>query len=458
VVSQVGALGRHLALVGFMGAGKSTIGREVAERAHRHFVDTDAEIERRHGPIPQLFERGEEEFRRLEEQVIAEALAGPPSVLALGGGAVLSEKTRERLAAHAFAVHVEVDVATAWERVRGSDRPLARDEGDFRRLFAARQEVYAAVSQGLAEDADGALLAGLRIQVGGPVPKVAGPSAVVADEHVLTLYPSPAEGPVHPVPAGEHAKTSGVLERLWSEVDLGREGMLVAFGGGSTTDVAGFVAATYLRGVDWMAVPTTLLGQVDAAIGGKTGIDTAEGKNFAGAFHFPSAVVLDGSYLGTLPEAERRAGMSEVVKTGLLAGEEVWALGQDELIRACAAYKAGVVLSDPFEREGRRTVLNLGHTFAHALETGSGYRVSHGDAVALGLLAALRLSGLPTDPVEELLSPEPVAADRDSAWAALKRDKKGEGVFVLLEGPGRPVVTTVPDDEARAALDALIRK
>jgi 3-dehydroquinate synthetase len=205
-------------------------------------------------------------------------------------------------------------------------------------------------------------------------------------------------------------------------------------------------------------MPTTLLGQVDAAIGGKTGIDTAVGKNLAGTFHFPRLVLLDSAYLTTLPHAERRAGMAEVVKTGLLAGEEVWSLAEEDMIRACAAYKAGVVLSDPYEREGRRTILNLGHTFAHALETGSGYRVAHGEAVALGLLAALRLSGLPTDSVDELLRPEPVTADREAAWAALKRDKKGEGVFVLLEAPGRPVVTRLPDREARQALEALIRK
>jgi 3-dehydroquinate synthetase len=150
--------------------------------------------------------------------------------------------------------------------------------------------------------------------------------------------------------------------------------------------------------------------------------------------------------------------MAEVVKTGLLAGREVWKLPEEEMIRACAAYKAGVVLSDPYETEGRRTVLNLGHTFAHALEAGSGFRVGHGEAVALGLMAALRLSGLPTDAVEDVLAPDPVEADPDVAWAALKRDKKGEGVFVLLEEPGRPIVTAVPDDDARGALAALIRQ
>jgi shikimate kinase/3-dehydroquinate synthase len=459
VVSQVGALGKHLALLGFMGAGKSTIGLEVAERVARPFVDTDAEIERLHGPIPELFQRGEPEFRRLEEQVVAEALAGPLSVIALGGGAVLSERTRERLRAHAFALHVDVDVSEAWARVRGSDRPLARDQEEFGRLYDDRRTVYAEVADEVVGDAEDTLLASLAVRVErGATPSVDGPVAVVADEHVLTLHSPPVEAPVHTVQAGELAKTQDTVKRLWAELGLARDGTLVAFGGGSTSDLTGYVASTFLRGIEWIAMPTTLLGQVDAAIGGKTGIDTAVGKNLAGTFHFPRLVLLDSAYLTTLPHAERRAGMAEVVKTGLLAGEEVWSLAEEDMIRACAAYKAGVVLSDPYEREGRRTILNLGHTFAHALETGSGYRVAHGEAVALGLLAALRLSGLPTDSVDELLRPEPVTADREAAWAALKRDKKGEGVFVLLEAPGRPVVTRLPDREARQALEALIRK
>jgi shikimate kinase / 3-dehydroquinate synthase len=456
LVSQIGAIGKHLALIGFMGAGKSTIGREVAKRTARPFLDTDAEIERLHGPIPELFESGEPEFRRLEEQVVAEALAGPPAVIALGGGAVLSETTRTRLEAHAFRVFVDVDVATAWERVRDSDRPLARDENEFRKLFERRFPIYMAFGDAVATDAEGVVLSALRVAIPGGV-LVAGPFVVVGDEHVLKLHPEP-EARVLKIPAGEQAKSLDVVRRLWAELDLPREGAILAVGGGSTTDVAGYVAATYLRGIRWHAVPTTLTGMVDAAIGGKTGINTEGGKNLAGAFHFPESVAIDPAYLTTLPEAERRAGMAEVVKTGLLVGEEVWSLPEEEMIRACAAFKAGVVLSDPFEREGRRTILNLGHTFAHALEKGSGYTVTHGQAVALGLLAALRVSGLPTDPVDELLRPEPVTADLDAAWAALKRDKKGQGVFVLLEAPGKPLVTSIPDDQAREALASLIRK
>jgi shikimate kinase/3-dehydroquinate synthase len=454
----VGALGRHLALAGFMGAGKSTVGRKVAKLTHRPFVDLDAEIEARHGPIPELFEQGEPEFRRLEENVLAEALAGVDSVIALGGGAVLSPLNRERLKARAFTVHLEVDVKDAWERARGSNRPLARSEEEFRRLYDSRRRVYAETAEAAAEDAEGVLLAALGIRVGrGERPEV-GSAALIADERVLKLHPFEVDGETHSIPAGEAAKTLEVVQRLVEELRLSRDGTIVAFGGGSTTDVAGFVAATYLRGVPWIAVPTTLTGMVDAAIGGKTGINTSEGKNLAGAFHFPQAVVTDPDYLGTLPDEERRAGMAEVVKTGLLSGQEVWSLPEDEMIRACAAFKAAVVVSDPYQTEGPRAIHNLGHTFAHALEAGSGYAVRHGDAVALGLLAALRLSGQPTDEVEEILRPQPIEADAGAAWAALKRDKKGEGVFVLLEAAGKPVVTTVSDDEARAALNALIRQ
>lgn len=447
-----------------MGSGKSTVGVRVAELTRRSFVDLDGLIERRHGPIPELFRRGEPGFRKIEEETLAEVLAGPESVIALGGGAVLSPLNRERLAARAFTVYLDVAVETAWERVRGSDRPLAQREDEFRRLYASRRQVYAAAADGTARDAEGVLLAclGVIVRPGGlsqlhDVVPLEPEVALIADERVLGLCPPtfrPAS--IHPLPSGEAAKTFATAERLWDELSLSREGTILALGGGSTTDVAGFVAATYLRGVRWIAVPTTLTGQVDAAIGGKTGINTADGKNLAGAFHFPRSVVIDPDVLATLPEWERRAGMAEVVKTGLLAGREVWALSEEEMIRACAAYKAAVVLSDPYESEGRRTILNLGHTFAHALEAGSGYAVSHGEAVALGLLAALRLSRLPTDVVEEILQPQPVRADRDAAWAALKRDKKGAGVFVLLEAPGEPIVTTVPDVDARLALDALI--
>ena len=233
----------------------------------------------------------------------------------------------------------------------------------------------------------------------------------------------------------------------------------MALGGGISDRCAGFVAATYLRGIEWVAVPTTLVGQVDAAIGGKTGVDIPEGKNLVGAFHWPRRTVVDPGLLETLPPRERCNGLAEAVKTGLLVGEPLWELPEPELVRRCAAFKAGVCVRDRYE-QGPRAVLNLGHTFAHALEAASSFELAHGDAVALGLLAALRLSGLDTAVVEEVFSPVPVTADRERAWAALARDKKslgGRPRLVLLEAPGRPVTSVeLPDEEVCGALDALI--
>jgi shikimate kinase/3-dehydroquinate synthase len=451
----VGAVDKHLALIGFMGAGKTTVGRELSELTWRPFVDTDEEIEKRFGPIPELFERDEAEFRRIEEQVVAEALAGPKAVIALGGGAVLSEATRERLSRSAFVTWLPVDEETAWSRVSGSRRPLARDRERFGRLFDERreQQLYVRVANVSGEDAESVLLWALGISVGYPARVDA---AVIVDERVSALHDIeiPALS-THVVPSGEAAKTLAVVERLWNELPIGRHGCIAGVGGGSTTDVAGFVAATHLRGVEWYAMPTTLVGMVDAAIGGKTGINTEDGKNLAGAFYFPREVLIDLNFLSTLPEEERRAGMAEVVKTGLLAGEPMWELPDEEMIRACAAFKSAVVISDPYEREGRRAILNLGHTFGHALEAASGYELRHGDAVALGLLAALRISDRATDVVEEVLAPEPVRVDRDRAWDALLRDKKGALNLVLLGDEGG-YLTSVPERDVRSALDELI--
>jgi shikimate kinase / 3-dehydroquinate synthase len=467
VVSQVGAIGKHIALIGFMGAGKSTVGKEVAQATGRPFVDADEEIEKRHGPIAEIFEeRGEAEFRHIEEGIVRGLLREhEPAVLALGGGAVLFEAVRKDLEKRAYTVWIAVEESVAWDRVEGSGRPLARDRESLQRLFEDRQQIYERASDAIAEDSEGVLLRSLHVAIAPgrlsrPLSLGSRPIALVADARVAGLHELKLSGVVstHPLPGGEAAKQQAVLNDLWNSFAIGRDGAVVAFGGGTTTDVAGFAAAVYARGVPWIALPTTLVGQVDAAIGGKTAVDIERGKNLVGAFHYPNGVIVDHELLATLPERERRNGMAEVVKTGLLAGKNVWELPEQKLVRACAAFKCGVCLADPFEETGRRTVLNLGHTFAHALEAGSGYRVAHGEAVALGLLAALRLSDQPTDVVEEILRPEPVEVDREAAWAALKRDKKGEGVFVLLEGPGRPLVTAVPDGEARRALEALVRK
>ena len=448
-----------------MGAGKSTLGQQVATMLGRSFTDIDEDIELAEGPIPEVFKRsGQRKFRELETAFIRGSLLDPdPSVIAVGGGAVERQAVRNMLRERALTVLVDVDVDTAWERVRGSDRPLAQDETDFRKLYAKRARLYQRSADAVARDAYDVVLAaaGITVEPGSferLEAMVEAPVEVVTDPEVHKLHAPPFEASTHVLPQGEEAKTVAVAERLWRDLRLDRSGALVAIGGGCVTDIAGFVAATYLRGIDWVAVPTTLVGQVDASIGGKTAINLPEGKNLVGAFHWPKRVLIDPDLLETLPDRQQRDGLAEVVKTGLLAGEALWELPRNELVRRCAVFKTLVCNWDPFDRFDRQT-LNLGHTFAHALEAGSKGAVTHGEAVALGLLAALRLSGRPTDVVEEILAPKPVRADRNRAWEALQRDKKstrGELTLVLLDEHGG-VLAPVPADDVRRALDELIQ-
>jgi shikimate kinase/3-dehydroquinate synthase len=470
------ALDRHIVLVGFMGAGKSTYGRKFATKIGRRFVDIDSEIARHGDSIATIFERdGETVFRAREVDELRTALAaGERLVVAVGGGAVETEDVR-RLLHTACVIWIEVDPSTAWSRVSHSDRPLARDEASFTALWERRQPLYGAVADATATDLDGIALAaaGVHVERGslellGSLVPGDGSVELVADVHVAGIHGVEAQlalgerlVAVHEVPSGEPAKAASVLDRLWRSLRMGRDGTVVALGGGTTTDLAGLAAATYMRGVAWVPVPTTLVGQVDAAIGGKTAIDVPGGKNLVGAFHWPARVVLDPALLGTLPDAERRNGLAEIVKTGLLVGEPLWELPEPEQVRRCAAFKSAICLADPHDR-GVRNQLNLGHTFAHALEAAAGFELPHGEAVALGLLAALRLSGLPEQAtiVEEVLTPVRPRVDRDAAWAALGRDKKAAGGrlrLVLLEAPGRPLIGVErPDADVRAALDSLI--
>jgi shikimate kinase/3-dehydroquinate synthase len=441
----------------------------LSPRLDRPVIEVDREIEARYRErIPQIFEtEGEVAFRRVEASVLGEALGRRrPAIVDLGAGAATFVDNHELLAAEAFTVLLDVDPGTAWERVRGTDRPLAQDETAFRGLFAERAPVYREVADATVAsgDVDGAVLAaaGVHHEAGalerlGELVPGDGPVALVADATVLALHGAVATKALagrlvstHEVPAGEAAKQLPVAGRLWSELTLDREGTVVALGGGSTTDLAAFAAATYLRGIRWVAVPTSLVGQVDAGIGGKTAIDLPEGKNLVGVFHWPARVVIDETLLATLPERERRQGTAELVKTELLAGRELD-------VRAAAAYKAALCLRDPYDR-GPRRWLNLGHTFGHALEAAGGFELPHGEAVALGLLAALRLSGRDTARVVEALDPQPVHVDRERAWEALLRDKKRERgeINLVLLGDDGPYVEARPPDEVRAALDTLI--
>jgi shikimate kinase/3-dehydroquinate synthase len=441
--------------------------------------------------IESFFAReGEAEFRRREEAAVLELLDRPDvGVLALGGGALGSERVRDALRRH-VTVHLEVDAETAWRRVSGSGRPLARDRGEFVALHARRLPVYRAAADaslpagghGTARPAIDAVAAlrdapeGTRLEwaaaASGEYPVFTGRGLIdagffhpldgrrfaVTDANVAALHRVRADW-TRELPPGEAEKTLARADEV-----------LRAVGGGVVGDLAGFCAAVYQRGIRHVQVPTTLVAQVDSAYGGKTGVDLPEGKNYVGAYRQPAAVLVDDAALDTLPGAERAAGFAEVVKTALIAGDGLWervragAEPDADVVLGCLRTKLAVVAED--ERDGgRRQVLNLGHTVAHALESATGYtRFRHGEAVAIGLLCALRLSGLDElrAEVAELLSSRGLpthcaGVDPESVLALVQRDKKRRGdrvPFVLVEAPGR--VTPghdVPDGDLRAAVE-----
>jgi shikimate kinase/3-dehydroquinate synthase len=471
---------RSIVVAGFMGAGKTTVAGALARRLRRPFVDLDREIERVAGArIAELFaQEGEERFRRREAVVAADVLArSDRPVIALGGGTLGNEATRALLRDRALVAWLDVDAATAWSRAAGPGRPLTADRTHFDRLWSERRPGYAAAADAIVDGAASAtsVAGALAQQVwirSGAVDLVGGAGRIfrvvdagVADRVAADLV---LEG-------GEGGKSVAGLELLWralAAAGLERSDRVLAVGGGAVTDVVGFAAATFRRGLPWIASPTTLVGQVDAAIGGKTAIDVAA-KNDVGAFWTPQAVLADPGLLASLPPAEWAAGFAECVKTALLAGGPLWELvramrstpsapEQVELVQRCAGFKTLIVAEDPRE-SGRRAILNLGHTIGHGVEAVAGDgSLRHGEAVAIGLVAALRLStrlaGLDpavADEISELLAAHrlPRAApglDPSQVLDAMRHDKKrahGTHRFVLLEAVGHPVRDAeVPDD------------
>ena len=527
-----------LVLIGFMGAGKSSRARRLAHMRGARAIDSDALLIERFGhSVAREFDlHGEAAFRAAEEEVVCPVLerAGPREVIALGGGSVLSRRIRDALSGHLVAL-LDVDVDVAWERVHdrddGSERPLARDRDAFGALHAERRALYEDLADGwllwaesdsgeypvfigeglILEDVDDPDPRG-RLAAMWPLDTAASRPYLVTDTTVGGLYGSrltdvlgAGEGsreddsaaergtPTRSleIEPGETHKTLATAERLWRELVRGgatRADHLVALGGGVVGDLAGFCAATYQRGIPIVHVPTTLVAEVDSAYGGKTGVDLPEAKNYIGAYHQPAGVLVDPLALASLPAPELAAGWVEVLKTALIAGGELWervssmsgCLPDAATVRDCAATKLAIVRED--ERDsGRRQVLNLGHTVGHAIETVTGYsRYRHGEAVGLGLLAALRLSGAEDlrERVRELLiarelpvhldsganagvSKEPGRVDVDRIVAATTRDKKRLGAgsvpFVLVSAPGRVEIgQRVSASDLRAAVAELI--
>jgi 5-deoxy-5-amino-3-dehydroquinate synthase len=273
------------------------------------------------------------------------------------------------------------------------------------------------------------------------------------------------------IPDGEHAKTLATIEMLCREFarfGLTRNDLVIGVGGGLVTDVAGFAAASWHRGTRVVHVATTLLAMVDAAIGGKTGVNLPEGKNLVGAFWQPSAVICDTNYLSTLPERELRCGWGEVAKYHFLTGDDMLSMTTDERVARCARIKADIVAAD--EREGgRRALLNYGHTFGHAIETVTGHRFAHGEAVAIGMVCAAHLArGMKR--IDEarvaqhyevldaygLQSQLPTDVDHSSLVEAMGRDKKAtDGLVFILDGPnGLESVANVAPESVVEALRA----
>ncbi len=544
---------RLIFLTGFAGTGKTTVGRLVAERLRWDFRDTDEMVVLRAGkPIPAIFRReGEEGFRALEREVLAEAAGSEGTVISCGGGAVVDPANRE-LMQRGLVVCLEARSETIFARLRPAMEALTAEERPLlagpdpleriRRLKAERQPLYAAADWTVhtdtlsPEDAANEVARAWR-QVGapaiwageadvaavvrsemGPYPVLVGwgllsglggrlrqagvarSAWVITDEHVGGLYGKQAlgsiraaglEGDALVLPPGELAKSFESLSRIYAWLaahHVERSDALVALGGGVVGDLAGTVAATYLRGMPFVQVPTSLLAMVDASIGGKVAVNLPEGKNLVGAFFPPRLVLADVATLATLPSRARSEGWAEAIKHGLILDSDyldaleeqadlLVALAPEPTVAAIArsvAIKAAVVSRDEYETSGLRSLLNYGHTLGHALEAATDYQtLLHGEAVAIGMAGAARISHR-----MGLLSSEDVARHdaiitrfglptrcppvaMPALHAALRLDKKVQGGaqrWVLLEHLGFAALRNdVPADVVDSVIADLMR-
>lgn len=484
------------------GSGKSSAGRLLAEALEIPFWDLDQEIEiRNKSTIPEIFaKRGEAGFRQRETKVLKSLLSHKSGVISLGGGSLLTPANREIVERQGPVICLNAEANTLLERLQvdSVERPLLTGDLQDRLegLMAERGEHYASFSiqvdttgksshqiaweaqvqsgmfrvRGMGSGYDVRVLENGLDELGALMRArgLNGPIALVSDENVGPLYAGRVQASLKKagysahivlIPAGEQHKTVATVNNLWQEfiaAGLERGSTVVALGGGVVGDLAGFAAATFLRGISWVVAPTSLLAMVDASLGGKTGADLPEGKNLVGAFYPPSLVLADPQTLLTLPEDEFRSGMAEVVKHGVIGDPALFELctrgwgalhaNLGELVRRGMAVKVRVIQTDPFER-GLRATLNLGHTLGHAVESTSNYRLRHGEAVAIGMVAATRLAvqtKLAEPRLEDIIGKTlvdlelpteiPPGMDREQIIRAVSVDKKrskGKTRFVL---------------------------
>ncbi|NRR32943.1 3-dehydroquinate synthase [Oxalobacteraceae bacterium] len=547
---------QNVYLVGLMGAGKTTIGRILARKLGKRFIDSDHEIEARTGAsIPWIFEiEGEQSFRRREAEVIRELTAQQGVVLATGGGAILDPASRAYLSERGMVIYLRTSVASILARTaHDKSRPLLQTADPRRKLeelMAQREPLYLEIADVVIDTGrpnvqsmvqtiltqldtlacqaaphcvtqaepsmteqstillnvdlgersypisigpnlltDGNLLAR---HINGP--KV----AIVTNTTVAPLYLARIEASLRAagkdvqsivLPDGEEFKNWSSLMQIFDALlasKADRKTTLVALGGGVIGDLTGYAAASYMRGIDFIQVPTTLLSQVDSSVGGKTGINHPLGKNMIGAFYQPRAVIADTGTLDTLPARELSAGLAEVIKHGAIIDAEFFdwieanigrLMARDKgalayaIARSCEI-KSDVVRQD--EREGGlRAILNFGHTFGHAIEAGMGYGAwLHGEAVGCGMVMAADLSqrmGLIDSATVARVRALVLAAGLPvkapdlglARWLELMEvDKKNEGgaiKFILLKPLGSPSITHAPQDMLLATLAAAVQ-
>ena len=429
----------HIFLYGPPGTGKSTIGKILARNLKLPFIDLDRVIETEVGvSISQIMEeQGESAFRGMETAALksvsplpdGEGLGVRGAVVALGGGALLREENRALAESNGNVVLLMAELNTLLERLNfdSEKRPLLA--GDLHQklssLLAGRREHYESFPLQIQVNERTAEQNAHRIQIllgrhhlsamgeydvivenAGHIGNLpCDDSLIVTDENVAKLHlekiiqAGGCDSKSVTIPAGEAHKNLQTVNNLWRsflENGLDRKSTVIALGGGVICDLAGFAVSTYMRGIDWIAIPTTLLAMVDASLGGKTGFDLPEGKNLIGSFHPPKLVLADPRMLQTLPELELISGMAEVVKHGIISDPELfnlctrgfdWAKNNlEEIVRRAMAVKIKIIEEDPYEK-GSRAVLNLGHTVGHAVELVSGFKLRHGEAVAIGMVA-----------------------------------------------------------------------
>ncbi|NWG07663.1 MAG: 3-dehydroquinate synthase [Chloroflexi bacterium] len=427
----------HIFLYGPSGSGKTTIGKRLADNLRLPFVDSDQVLEANAGmSIPRIVEAdGMSKVREWESAALRQIISGKESVVALGGGALLREENRALVEDSGTVILLAANLETLVDRLQHdtNQRPLLA--GDLRSKLASylgdRAEHYASFP--LKIQVDGRppeqLAYQVQVMVGRHhlsamgeydvlVAQIAREASlwdnlrcgnfVVTDENVAKIHLDKIKQAIGQdakaviIPAGEDHKNLETVSRLWKsflEIGLDRKSTVIALGGGVVGDMAGFAAATYMRGIDWIAMPTTLLSMVDASIGGKTGFDLPEGKNLIGAFYPPKMVLADPSLLKTLPECELISGMAEVVKHGIISDPELFELcsrGMDwvkanleETVKRAMAVKIKVIEEDPYEK-GIRAALNLGHTVGHAVELVSKFELRHGEAISIGTVVEAR--------------------------------------------------------------------